>query len=70
MLIPSEITNLLVEDILKPFILLRDRLKEIQREIQRIETNLDMNLGKVVDLIRDSEEKRTKMLDSFRKENG
>jgi hypothetical protein len=70
MLIPSEITNLLVEDILKPFVLLRDRLNEIQREIKRIETNLDMNLGKVVDLIKDSEEKRTKMLDSFRKENG
>jgi len=70
MLIPSEITNLLVEDVLKPFVLLRDRLKEIQREIQRIETNLDTNLGKVVDLIRDSEKQRTKMLDSFRKENG
>ena len=70
MLIPSEVSNLLVEDVIKPFVLLRDRLNEVEREIRRIEISIDNNLARIVDLIRDSEEKRTKMLDSFRKENG
>ena len=65
-MIPSEISNLLVEDIVKPFVLLRDRLKEVEIEIRRIEISIDNNLAVIVDLIRDNEEKRTKMLDSFR----
>lgn len=69
MLIPSEISNLLVEDVIKPFVLLRDRLNEVEREIRRIEISIDNGLARVIDLIRESEEKRTKMLDSFRKEN-
>jgi hypothetical protein len=70
MLIPSEISNLLVEDVIKPFVLLRDRLNEVEREIRRIEISIDNGLARVIDLIRESEEKRTKMLHSFRKENG
>ena len=70
MLIPSEISNLLVEDVIRPFVLLRDRLNEVEREIRRIEISIDNGLARIVDLIRESEEQRTKMLDSFRKENG
>jgi hypothetical protein len=70
MLIPSEISNLLVEDVIKPFVLLRDRLNEVEREIRRIEISIDNGLARIVDLIRESEDTRTKMLDSFRKENG
>lgn len=65
-MIPNEVSNLLVEDIVKPFVLLRDRLKEVEIEIRRIEISIDNNLAVIVDLIRDNEEKRTKMLDSFR----
>jgi len=65
-MIPNEVSNLLVEDIVKPFVSLRDRLKEVEIEIRRIEISMDNNLAVIVDLIRYNEEKRTKMLDSFR----